>query len=159
MFKGNYFTATIVRGGILADFKCRKFRHSELTSIFNKRTYSSLTAWTEAALQDILEEYYTRYSSWKRCVHKRTQRTMGDLRDSCKLKTSGSNNTELYREIYRLQATIKEMNHYIERLNDGEILAKRKFETVTPKRKKVVLPKVEKIDATLKFKAQSLLLG
>jgi hypothetical protein len=101
-FKRNYFTASIARGGVLADFKCRKFRHSELSPIFPKRTYTSLTAWTEAALQDILEEYYTRYSSWKRCVHKRTQRTMGDLRDSCKLKTAQSNNTELYREIYRL---------------------------------------------------------
>ncbi len=48
--------------------------------------FASLTAWTESCLQDLLEEYYTRYSSWKRVFTRRQKGSMSDLRDQCKLK-------------------------------------------------------------------------
>lgn len=126
MFKSNYFSAKILRGGLISDCKVKGIHDTESTPILQKTVaFSSLTAWTEACLQDIMDEYYTRYSSWKRVTHHESKRSMGDLRDQCKLldsKKGIQDYTELYKEILRLHKTIKEMNEYIKRIHKGEQL-------------------------------------
>lgn len=120
-FKGHAFNATICKGGIFSQCTfCRKGQ-KDVESIFSTTTtFGSLTAWTEACLQDILQEYYTRYSSWKRVLHVESQQTMGDLRDRCKLTESTLSTeciTEIYRELQRLYTVNQEMALYIKRTN------------------------------------------
>lgn len=113
-FKNCTFRARIIKGGLITS--CQLFRpHSSEAEnvLLHVTSFSSLTSWTEACLQDVLEEYFTRYSSWKRVYHCRTNVTMGEIRDRAKIingKVSGGDNVELYREIYRLQKTINEMS-------------------------------------------------
>ena len=118
-FKGNHFTCSILRGGLLSECYLQKVHESAPVKVLqNTVAFSSLTAWTEACLQDVLEEYYTRYSSWKRVYHVRTRRSMGDIRDQYKIskEVKPDNVVELYKEILRLQHTIEEMNTYIRTL-------------------------------------------
>tara|TARA_B110000858_G_scaffold76418_1_gene88651 strand:+ start:1061 stop:1882 length:822 start_codon:yes stop_codon:yes gene_type:complete len=84
-FKKNKFSCEITLGGIL--WKCtwekpdgtteELFRES--SSIDGRpyiRTFESLTDWTETAIQETLNEYHTRYSSWKRVRHLRLGQPM-----------------------------------------------------------------------------------
>lgn len=125
-FKSNHFSAKILRGGLIGECKLKGVHDREFTSVLQKTVaFSSLTAWTESCLQDVMDEYYTRYSSWKRVTHHESKRSMGDLRDQCKLidsKNRQEDTIELYKEILRLHHTIDEMNHYIKRLCNGETL-------------------------------------
>jgi hypothetical protein len=120
-FKNCTFRAKIIKGGLITS--CQLFRphSSESENVLSHVTsFSSLTSWTEACLQDVLEEYFTRYSSWKRVYHCRTNVTMGEIRDRSKImngRVSEGDNTELYREIYRLQKTIAEMSTVLKKHN------------------------------------------
>lgn len=113
-FKNYTFRATIIKGGLITS--CRLFRphcSKEEKVLEHVSSFSSLTSWTEACLQDVLEEYFTRYSSWKRVFHCRTNVTMGEIRDRSKImsgRVTGNEVVELYREICRLQKTIGEMS-------------------------------------------------
>ena len=109
-FKGHHFLATIHKGGLIAD--CIH-KHKEMSPCLkNVIAFTSLTAWTEACLQDVLEEYYTRYSSWKRVIHKPSGLTMGELRDRCKLMNSKIDQ-EAYKEILRLTKQLTKLKHFI----------------------------------------------
>lgn len=120
-FKGHTFTATICKGGIFSKCTFRRKGQNDFEPIFSTTTsFGSLTAWTEACLQDILQEYFTRFSSWKRTLHVASQQTMGDLRDRCKLTESTLSSecvTEIYRELQRLYTVNQEMAQYIKRMN------------------------------------------
>lgn len=119
-FKGNHFTSRILRGGLLGDFFLQKTHENAPSKVLaNTIAFNSLTAWTEACLQDVLEEYYTRYSSWKRVYHVNSRRSMGDIRDQYKITKDikGDNVLELYKEILRLQTIIDEMNAHIRSLS------------------------------------------
>jgi len=128
-FKSNYFSAEILRGGLVGN--CRMLRANARTSekiLQHTTAFSSLTAWTEACLQDILEEYYTRYSSWKRVTHKESRRSMADLRDSCKLfDKKNEDSLEIHKELIRLQNTIDEMSAYIGKMERGEAVEPHKW--------------------------------
>ena len=135
-FKGNHFTAKILRGGLIGG--CKLTSCGKTKNILEGVTaFSSLTAWTEACLQDVLEEYYTRYSSWKRVSHKESKRSMGDLRDQCKLMTKKRKReeevSELYKEIYRLQQTIVDMRAHIEQWENGDTPQPKNWEVVSIK--------------------------
>lgn len=84
-FKKNTFTGRIAQGGLI--WKCTWQKvGDESIDIFSKvsmvdknpivRTFESLTDWTETCIQECLDEYHTRYSSWKRVRHQRTDQTM-----------------------------------------------------------------------------------
>lgn len=113
-FKQHFFRAKIIRGGLIGQCTVYRPRITEPEVILQHHSsFSSLTSWTEACLQDILEEYFTRYSSWKRVYHLESSRTLGELRDRCKLlngRIREEDSIELYKEIYRLQNTVKEMS-------------------------------------------------
>ena len=123
-FKGNVFRAKILRGGIIGKCLHKSIHENDFKTTLQMTVgFSSLTAWTECCLQDVLEEYYTRYSSWKRVYHRESKRSMSDLRDQCKLKDTKRKQediVELYKEIFRLQGTIDEMNQYISKMHNGQ---------------------------------------
>ncbi len=109
-FKGHFFTASIQKGGLVSNcfHKYKKMK----PCLRNVIAFTSLTAWTEACLQDVLEEYYTRYSSWKRVIHKESGFTMGELRDRCKLINSKIDQ-EAYKEILRLTTVVHQLKSFI----------------------------------------------
>ena len=75
-FKGNTFRAKILRGGLIGKCQQQSIHDKEPVSVLETTVgFSSLTAWTESCLQDLLEEYYTRYSSWKRVYHRESKRS------------------------------------------------------------------------------------
>lgn len=139
-FKGNYFTAKIIKGGLITDCKFKGCRSTIYVCCLNNViAFSSLTAWTEACLQDVLEEYYTRYSSWKRVIHKPSNLTMSELRDRCKLQHAKID-PDAYKEIYRLNTIIDSLKKYIVD-NDLKVPELKNDFTIslTPKRKIVTL--------------------
>lgn len=158
VFKGNYFSAKILKGGLIG--KCEMRIGHETKGILKSVTaFSSLTAWTEACLQDVLEEYYTRYSSWKRVNHKESKRSMGCLRDQCKLLSNKRKRDEevpeLYKEIYRLQQTIHDMKQHIEAWENGQAPEHKNWETVSIR----PVLRNNKIENAVKMRAQYILMG
>lgn len=135
-FKGNIFTAKIIKGGLITSCTFKSCRSTvSIECLNNVIAFSSLTAWTEACLQDVLEEYYTRYSSWKRVIHKPSSLTMSELRDRCKLQHTKID-PDSYKEIYRLNTIIDSLKKYITDNNLELPEIKNDFAiSLTPKRK------------------------
>jgi len=84
-FKKHIFTGCIAQGGLIWQCTWQKpgeipvglFKHTvELGRQPYIRTFESLTDWTETCIQECLDEYHTRYSSWKRVRHKRSEQPM-----------------------------------------------------------------------------------
>lgn len=84
-FKKHVFTGKVAKGGLI--WKCTWQKPGEETRpVFSTpatieqqrfiRTFESLTDWTETCIQECLDEYHTRYSSWKRVRHQRTDQPM-----------------------------------------------------------------------------------
>tara|TARA_B110000008_G_scaffold115509_1_gene118252 strand:- start:8273 stop:9148 length:876 start_codon:yes stop_codon:yes gene_type:complete len=84
-FKKHLFTGKVAQGGLI--WQCTWQKPGEHTQpIFNTdtvarqepyvRTFESLTDWTETCIQECLDEYHTRYSSWKRVRHQRSDQPM-----------------------------------------------------------------------------------
>jgi len=118
-FKDHLFLAKIVRGGLIAECRMYKPQASEAEQILTHVTaFTSLTSYTEACLQDVLDEYYTRYSSWKRVIHVQSEQTLGDIRDRCKLLSTASKPDikELFKEIYRTHTIMKQMEKELKKL-------------------------------------------
>ena len=114
-FKDNHFVARICKGGIISDCKVRRAGMTVYEKVLQSvLSFGSLTAWTEACLQEVLEEYYTRYSSWKRVTHYETKMSMSEIRDRCKLMDLKREDTvELYKEIRRLELIVEDMKGVI----------------------------------------------
>ena len=87
-FKKHKFTGRVAQGGLIWHCTWQK-PGEDSRAIFQKinhlnnqpfvRTFESLTDWTETCIQECLDEYHTRYSSWKRVRHLRTEQTMETL--------------------------------------------------------------------------------
>jgi hypothetical protein len=84
-FKKHVFTGHVTNGGIIWNCTWQKpgelaqeiFKHSvSLGQQPYVRTFESLTDWTETCIQECLDEYHTRYSSWKRVRHQLTDKPM-----------------------------------------------------------------------------------
>ncbi len=84
-FKKHIFTGKIVQGGLIWNCTWQKPGDSPKEIFKNQaclgqqpyiRTFESLTDWTETCIQECLDEYHTRYSSWKRVRHKRSDQPM-----------------------------------------------------------------------------------
>lgn len=84
-FKKHIFTGQIAQGGLI--WHCTWQKPGEQahdifqtkTNIHQQpyvRTFESLTDWTETCIQECLDEYHTRYSSWKRVRHQRSDQPM-----------------------------------------------------------------------------------
>ena len=80
-FKGNVFRASLQPGGIIAGCTWQKQGSKHTMPCFTDRGgFSSLTDWCDSCIQELLEEYATRFSGWKRCKHTPTGTPMGMLR-------------------------------------------------------------------------------
>jgi len=84
-FKKHIFTGKVAQGGLIWNCTWQKpgespnniFKHANgLGQQPYIRTFESLTDWTETCIQECLDEYHTRYSSWKRVRHRRTDQPM-----------------------------------------------------------------------------------
>tara|TARA_Y100000992_G_scaffold246994_1_gene178440 strand:+ start:583 stop:1083 length:501 start_codon:yes stop_codon:yes gene_type:complete len=75
------------------------------------RIYPSLTAWSEACLREGLLEEHTRYASWKRVTHVKSQRTLQSLRSQANVSTKASqaSRQDLFMEINRLQTLVSQL--------------------------------------------------
>ena len=117
-FKKNRFSCSVTNGGLL--WKCvwerpdgtqkELFRNS--SNIDGRpyiRTFESLTDWTETCIQECLDEYHTRYSSWKRVRHQRLGQPMETIYKHLQQKKLGSkanvDNIGLFEQIAALTAT------------------------------------------------------
>jgi len=76
-FKKHTFCATLEPGGILANCFC-----DTKPCFMDRAGFNSLTDWCDSCIQEILEEYATRFSGWKRCKHTATGATMAMLRQT-----------------------------------------------------------------------------
>jgi hypothetical protein len=120
-FKKNKFSCCVTNGGLL--WKCSwlkpdgtqkdLFRNS--SNIDGRpyiRTFESLTDWTETCIQECLDEYHTRYSSWKRVRHQRLGQPMETIYKHLQQKKLGSktniDNIGLFEEIAALSATVEQ---------------------------------------------------
>ena len=74
-FKKHTFHATLEPGGILANCTV-----DGRACFLDRAGFGSLTDWCDTCIQEILEEYATRFSGWKRCKHVATGSTMAMLR-------------------------------------------------------------------------------
>ena len=84
-FKGNTFGARLFAGGILASATWKKPHDKEHEPCFMDRAgFDSLTDWCDTCIQELLDEYATRFSGWKRCKHAQTGTPMAMLRDQLK---------------------------------------------------------------------------
>ena len=113
-FKKNKFTCEITQGGLI--WKCCWTQPSgEITFLFRNstnidgrpyiRTFESLTDWTETCIQECLDEYHTRYSSWKRVRHQRLDQPMETIYkhyQQKKTKSSVDNCVGLFEQIAAL---------------------------------------------------------
>lgn len=78
-FKNSEFSACLLDGGILS--RCTWLRAGDEKPVFMDRAgFTSLTDWCDSCIQELLSEYVTRFSSWKRVKHKRTGAPMSMLR-------------------------------------------------------------------------------
>lgn len=87
-FKKHKFTGRVAQGGLIWHCTWQKpgedarfifKRANQLNGQPFVRTFESLTDWTETCIQECLDEYHTRYSSWKRVRHLRSESTMETL--------------------------------------------------------------------------------
>ena len=87
-FKKHIFTGKVAQGGIIWRCTWQRpgetlaktiFEPSEYNDVPYVRTFESLTDWTETCIQECLDEYHTRYSSWKRVRHQRSEQPMEAL--------------------------------------------------------------------------------
>jgi hypothetical protein len=75
-FKGNDFQAAVCAGGLIS--------HCTWNSapvLQDKIAFSTLTDWCDTCIQELLSEYVTRFSSWKRVRHVATGTPLSQLRE------------------------------------------------------------------------------
>ena len=122
-FKKNTFFGNITQGGLI--WKCRwqkpgaapipVFQNSSVVDGRPYvRTFESLTDWTETCIQECLDEYHTRYSSWKRVRHQRLDQPMEVLFKHFQRRNippTAENSSALHEHIAALQ-------HHLDLAND-----------------------------------------
>lgn len=127
-FKKHTFTGKVAKGGLI--WKCTWQKPGEeVKPVFSNsstieqqryvRTFESLTDWTETCIQECLDEYHTRYSSWKRVRHQRTDQPMEVLFKHLQKKqltkeSNSSKNILLYEQIAALTHHVESLKSSLE---------------------------------------------
>tara|TARA_B110000977_G_scaffold194343_1_gene270764 strand:+ start:526 stop:1026 length:501 start_codon:yes stop_codon:yes gene_type:complete len=109
-FKKNQMVGEIGYGGHIVNTRITK-EDGVVVETLMKRIYPSLTSWSEACLREGLLEEHTRYASWKRVIHKKTERTLQSLRSEAHVsqKTTQASRQDLFAEINRLQTLVGQL--------------------------------------------------
>lgn len=131
-FKKHVFTGHVTNGGIIWNCTWQKpgelaqeiFKHSvSLGQQPYVRTFESLTDWTETCIQECLDEYHTRYSSWKRVRHQLTDKPMEVLFKNLQMReiTPGNSSpkpTLLFEKLASQKAHIDVLTKYITEIRE-----------------------------------------
>ena len=148
-FKKHHFTGKVAKGGLI--WKCFWQKPGEeALPVFSDpstieqqrfiRTFESLTDWTETCIQECLDEYHTRYSSWKRVRHQRTDQPMEVLfKHLQKKQLTKENNSSTHILLYE---QIAAQTHHIECLKSSLEKWEKWFEQAHPRTKVPVEPVV-----------------
>ena len=81
-FKAFEFRTHLMSGGILTRCEWKQSRSKPFVPCFTDRQgFTSLTDWCDSCIQELANEYVTRFSSWKRVKHCKTQHPMAMLRE------------------------------------------------------------------------------
>lgn len=126
-FKKHVFTGKIAQGGLI--WRCTWQKPGEQANpIFQTRnaiqqqpyvrTFESLTDWTETCIQECLDEYHTRYSSWKRVRHQRTDQPMEVLFKHLQRRQMTPNNHGQERNVLLFEQIAAQQQH-IETLKEA----------------------------------------
>jgi len=132
-FKKHIFTGKIAQGGLIWNCTWQKpgelsadiFKHT--TALGEKpyiRTFESLTDWTETCIQECLDEYHTRYSSWKRVRHRRSDQPMEVLFKHLQLRQltpsadPGNKHILLFEQIASQKGHIETLTEHIHSWNE-----------------------------------------
>jgi len=109
-FKRNVIIGAVGYGGHILNTVILRQDGTKVMTLFT-RTYPSLTAWSEACLREGLLEENTRYASWKRVIHTKSQRTLQNLRSQLNVsaKMASASRQDLFSEINRLQMLVSQM--------------------------------------------------
>ena len=120
-FKKHIFTGKIAQGGLI--WQCTWQKPGEQSQpIFQNRgsiqqrpyvrTFESLTDWTETCIQECLDEYHTRYSSWKRVRHQRTDQPMEVLfKHLQRRQLTADNHTSVNRDVLLFEQIASQKQH------------------------------------------------
>ena len=104
-FKGHTFCATVVQGGLLSHCTW-----NEEPVLEDKVAFATLTDWCDTCIQELVDEYVTRFSSWKRVRHVPTGIPLAQIR--AKLKDHETVTEcrcgQLTRQVLELQMQLKE---------------------------------------------------
>ena len=103
-FKLHTFIAKISDKGMLYQCVWKKPNGEENYVFFDRAGFSSLTSWTDSCIQELLHEYVTRFSSWKRVKCMRTNTPLGALRETGKLISNDQKTkkpSDLEKELYK----------------------------------------------------------
>jgi hypothetical protein len=80
-FKNFTFYTKVSEEGVLHDCYYKASRDGKIKSCFEDVAgFDSLTHWTDICVQEIANEYVTRFSAWKRVRRHKTNQLMGDIR-------------------------------------------------------------------------------
>lgn len=92
-FKGHRFAARLTEQGALDNCTWRKpgtCNEEDTIPVFqNRAAFDSLTCWSDSVIQELLNEFVTRFSAWKRVRHSNSNQTVGRLRDRLRLRSHG----------------------------------------------------------------------
>lgn len=145
-FKKHVFTGQIAQGGLI--WHCTWQKPGEAAQpVFESnanrsydaqqqpfvRTFESLTDWTETCIQECLDEYHTRYSSWKRVRHQRSDQPMEVLFKLLQRRQMANNSAtaDSGRNVLLYEQIASQKKH-IEQLSDSNEKWKTWFETNFP---------------------------
>ncbi len=82
VFRTHRFFCTVLPGGHLGFCTWKKSQHANAVPVLRDRGgFKSLTDWCDAALQEVLDEWVTRFSAYKRVRHVPSGIPMSTLRD------------------------------------------------------------------------------
>ena len=110
-FKGHKFTAKLVKGGFLSHCTWNNTPVLE-----DKVAFTTLTDWCDTCIQELVDEYVTRFSSWKRVRHTPTGVPLAQIRNKLSAQPSSKTPcrcTQLAREVIELQMQLKEANRLL----------------------------------------------
>ena len=103
-FKSHTFTGQISSTGLIYQCRWKKPNGDDSYVFFDRAGFSSLTSWTDACIQELLHEYVTRFSSWKRVKCVRTNTPLGALRETGKVVTTIPKNrkpSDIEKDLYK----------------------------------------------------------
>ena len=107
LFKGHTFAAHVTEGGLLSH--CTWNGDAVLQ---DKVAFSTLTDWCDTCIQELLDEYVTRFSSWKRVRHVPTGMPLAQIRTQLKEAPAGQQQcrcAELRKQVLQLQMELQEL--------------------------------------------------